>query len=142
MESKSYKDEMKELINKTGRKNFKDKNLMIVEDYYKRSEEDRVLLEKILKDFITDIDKVALLSLVVFTISPLIKALFNDNRLITIIVYLLLYVGSLKIITSFVKEYRFYNLYLDTINDIREKKIIVSKKLVEKIELQYDSKVE
>ena len=141
MEEKSYKKEMKKLLKNTHKKNFENKILMIVEDYYKRSEEDRILLEKRLKDFIIDIDKLAFLSLVVFTISPLVKAIFNDNRVWTILVYVVLYFGLAIIITTFVKKYRFYSLYLDTINDIREEKIIVSKKLVEKIELQYNSKV-
>lgn len=141
MESKSYKEEMKELINETHKKDVKDTILIIVKDYYYRSEEDRVILEKRLKGLIIDIDKTSLFSLVIFTIPPMIKAMFGDGRNVNIFVYVILYASLGWIVCSFAKKYKFYNLYLDTINNLREKKIVISKKMVEEIELKYDSKV-
>ncbi len=147
MKNQTYKNQMKKLRKNIKKEDFKDSVFIIAEDYYKRSEEDRVLLEKVLKDFIIDIDKMSLLSLVIFTIAPIVNGIFGDDKKFTIFVYIILYVVLGWLIYYFTQKYRFYNLYIDTINNLREKKIVISKKIVkkvesdEKIELQYDSKV-
>ncbi|WP_270303766.1 hypothetical protein [Terrisporobacter petrolearius] len=147
MKSKFYKNKMKDLIKETHEKDFEDTILIIVKDYYYRSEDDRILLEKALKGFIIDIDKISLFSLIIFTIPPIANALFGNYIDTTIFFYAILYVGLGWVICSFAQKYKFYNLYIDTINNLREKKIVILKKIVkdielkEEIELKYDSKV-
>lgn len=147
MKSKFYKNKMKDLIKETHEKDFEDTILIIVKDYYYRSEDDRILLEKALKDFIIDIDKISLLSLIIFTIPHMINTMLGDYKIFIIFIYLILYIFFTVLISSFTKQYRFFKLYIDTINNLREKKIVILKKIVkdielkEEIELKYDSKV-
>ena len=136
MKSKFYKNKMKDLIKETHEKDFEDTILIIVKDYYYyRSEDDRILLEKALKGFIIDIDKISLFSLIIFTIPPIANALFGDYIDTTIFFYAILYVGLGWVICSFAQKYKFYNLYIDTINNLREKKIVILKKIVKDIKL-------
>ncbi len=61
-------------------------------DYYKKTDEDKIILENRLNELVNNIDKLSFMSLIIFTIPPLLKILTDGNTTIEFVVYLTFYI--------------------------------------------------
>lgn len=111
-------------------------------DYYDKSDEEKIILEIKLNDLINNIDKLSFASLFIFTIPPLLEAITrNDTRNTIIIAYFILYIVFGVIVISAVSLYRFYKMYLNIIENIKNKRIIfeINEKTVKEVSIIYKS---
>ncbi|RKI45530.1 hypothetical protein D7V67_16075 [Clostridium paraputrificum] len=145
--------DLKELKRSMYFKKFDERVEMIAEHYNEiKEDKEKIHLELSLKEAINNIDKYTFLSLAMFVVPNLVKAVVSYSNAgvaeeikakYEIFAYLSVYLIFAFLIISAVTSYKFYKLYVNVIKDIKEKRIEVKSNIktittnVEEIEITY-----